>query len=363
MQINFYIKRLYEIFFIMYFYLLFLLLKKENMINSFLAIDWSPDPIAFSILGRPIAWYGILWALGVALTAFVVNRMFKSEKRSSEFFDSFFMYIVVSLLIGARLGHCLFYDPVYYLSNPFNLLKVWEGGLSSHGGAIGMLIGVCLFSLKQEKKTIPWTKVLIGVVVGFVLGWVAYILSHLDSPISFFDFSNDLMLGAIFMGIFIVVCVLFVYISSPMCIFMLDRLIVGVCIGATFIRIGNLMNSEIYGEPTTLPWGFNFLADKHWVGLPCHPTQIYEAITYFIIFLIGMFLYWKTSAKKKTGLILGISLLCIFGTRIIVESIKNVQEDFEVGMILNMGQLLSIPFVIWAIYLIVHAVRTNNNKQ
>ena len=331
-----------------------------------MTINWDPDPIAFTIFGRPIAWYGILWASGVGLTALVVSKMFKSENKKPEFFDSFFMYIVVTLIIGARLGHCLFYDPVDYLSRPLDLLKVWEGGLSSHGGSIGMLIGVCLFSLKEEKKAIPWKKVFIAILVGFIGGWLAYILMHLDSGISYFDFSNNLMLGSIFMGIFIVVCILFVYVSSPMCISMLDRLIVGVCIGATFIRIGNLMNSEIYGTHTSLPWGFNFLHDKHWVAmgsLPCHPTQIYEALIYFILFLLGLFLFYKTKAKEKTGLIIGITLLGIFGTRILIESIKNDQSDFESGMILNMGQLLSIPFVIWAIYLIVKSLSKNNKES
>ena len=340
------------------------------MLDFLLAIDWDANPIAFSIFGRPIAWYGILWASGVGLTAVVVNQMFKSEKRKPDFFDSFFMYIVVALIIGARLGHCLFYDPVDYLSRPLDLLKVWEGGLSSHGGAIGMLIGVCLFSLKQEKKAIPWKKVGIATLVGFIGGWLSYILMHLNSGVSFFDFADNLMLGSIFMGIFIAVCILFVYVSSPMCISMLDRLIVGVCIGATFIRLGNLMNSEIYGTHTSLPWGFNFLHDKHWIAmgsLPSHPTQIYEALIYFALFLLGLFLYWKTSAKEKTGLIIGVTLLGIFGSRILIESIKNVQSDFESGMILNMGQLLSIPFVVWAIYLIVKSFSRDKeiktNKQ
>lgn len=335
------------------------------MTDLFLAINWDPDPIAFSIFGHPIAWYGILWATGVALTAYVVSRMFKSENKKPEFFDSFFMYIVLALIIGARLGHCLFYDPVEYLSHPLDLIKIWQGGLSSHGGSIGMLIGVCLFSLNQEKKAIPWMKVFGAVVIGFVLGWVGYILIHINEGISYFDFSNSLMLGSIFMGIFIVVCILFVYVSSPMCIAMLDRLIVGVCIGATFIRLGNLMNSEIFGTHTTLPWGFNFLHSNEWKALgsmPSHPTQIYEALIYFTLFLVGLFLYWKTTAKEKTGLIVGVILLGIFGSRILVESIKNVQSDFEANMVLNMGQLLSIPFVLWAIYLICHSFKVNNKE-
>lgn len=332
------------------------------MMNFLASIDWNVEPQAFSIFGRPIMWYGIFWVIGVALTAFVVNKMFKAEKKTQEFFDSFFVYIVISLIIGARLGHCLFYDPVEYLSSPLSLFKIWEGGLASHGGAIGMLIGVCLFSMKQSRKTIRWKKLLMGALIGAASGWLVYIASHFTENIDFFDFSNSLMLGTIIMGISIGVCVYFIYDSSPMCIAMLDRLIVGVCIGATFIRLGNLMNSEIFGFHTNLPWGFNFLRSRDWIhagSLPSHPTQIYEALIYFCLFLLTMFLYWKTKAKEKTGLIIGVSLVGIFGSRILVESIKNTQVGFEENMILNLGQLLSIPFVLWGIYLVYYAFSSN----
>lgn len=184
---------------------------------------------------------------------------------------------------------------------------VWEGGLSSHGGAIGMTIGIWLYSKRVSKKSIIWG---------------------------------------------------------------LDRLIVGVAIGAAFIRTGNLMNSEIYGGPTAMPWGFNFIRDTHWHypiadggsgELPCHPTQIYEALIYLFIFAIGLYLFYKTDAKNKQGLILGVSLIGIFLSRFFIEFIKNVQEPFELNMIasygINMGQLLSIPFVIWGIWLVWNALK------
>lgn len=334
------------------------------MTDLLLSIDWSPNPVAFTIFGRPIVWYGILWATGVALTAYVVFRMFKHEKFKEEWFDSFFMHVVVALIIGARLGHCLFYDPVDYLSKPFDLLKVWEGGLSSHGGAIGMLIGVCIFSLKKTNTKVNWKLLSIASIVGVVIAAIAHALIPVGPEVTEADL-NNLLLGRIFMGLSIGACIALVYNSSPMCIKMLDRLIVGVCIGATFIRIGNLMNSEIYGRHTDLPWGFNFLNDQSWHmagALPCHPTQIYEALVYFTLFLITMFLYWKTNAKEKTGLILGVSLLGIFGSRILIESIKYVQVGFEENMILNLGQILSIPFVIWSIYLIIRALKDNNKE-
>lgn len=339
------------------------------MSDIFLSIDWNVDPQAFSIFGRPIVWYGILWATGVALTSIVVSYMFKNEKYPEDWFDSFFLHVVVALIIGARLGHCLFYDPVEYLSSPLDLLKVWEGGLSSHGGAIGMLIGVCIFSIKQTKTKVNW-KLLIGAsIAGAVIGGTAHALIPTSQAISKLDIDN-LLYGRIIMGLCIGLCIALIYNSSPMSIKMLDRLIVGVCIGATCIRLGNLMNSEIYGGHTTLPWGFNFLRDPHWYtagALPCHPTQLYEALVYFSLFLITMFLYWKTNAKDKTGLLLGISLVGIFGSRILIETIKNVQVAFEENMILNLGQILSIPFVLWGIYLIYHSLKSkevidNNNK-
>lgn len=330
------------------------------MIDFIASINWSVNPIAFRIFGHPIAWYGILWATGVALTAYVVYRMFKHEKYPEEWFDSFFMHVVVALLIGARLGHCLFYQPVEYLSNPIELIKVWEGGLASHGGAIGMLIGVCVFSLKKTKTKINWKIIAIAALIGAIVGRIGHSIFNPNETFSFIDMNNDLMLGAIIMGLFVGTCVAFVYISSPKCIEMLDRLIVGVCIGATAIRLGNLMNSEIFGGHTSLPWGFNFLNSDQWLGmgaLPCHPTQLYEALIYFSLFLITMFLYWKTNAKDKTGLLLGIALSGIFGSRILIETIKNVQVSFEEDMLLNMGQLLSLPFLIWGIWLIWNAFR------
>ena len=159
-------------------------------------------------------------------------------------------------------------------------------------------------------------------------------------------------------------------------IWALDRLIVGVAIGATCIRLGNLMNSEIYGGTTTLPWGFNFVRDPHWHfpiaeggsnELPCHPTQIYEALIYFAIFCAGLYLFYRTNAKNKQGLILGVSLIGIFLSRFFIEYIKNVQEPFEVNMIatfgINMGQLLSIPFVLWGIWLVWNATRKKEKKK
>ena len=269
-----------------------------------ISVLWDVDPEIFTIFGREIRWYGVLWATGVMLTAYVVQRMYKAEKLPESWFDSLFMYVIIGLIIGARLGHCLFYDPERYLSSPLEMLKIWEGGLSSHGGAIGMLIGIWLFCLRVSKKSVIWA---------------------------------------------------------------LDRLIVGVAIGATFIRLGNLMNSEIYGAATTLPWGFSFVQDDKWGGLPCHPTQIYEALVYFSLFLLGMYMYWRTNAKEKQGLILGVMLIGIFLSRFFIEFIKNIQEPFEQTMRetigIDMGQLLSLPFVIWGIWLVYNALKKGKTNS
>lgn len=324
-------------------------------------ITWDIDPEAFSIFGREIRWYGILWALGVLATAYVVQRMYKAEKLPEAWFDSLFVYVVSGLLIGARLGHCLFYEPLEYLSNPISLIEVWKGGLASHGGAIGMVIGVCLYSMKITNKKLNWKHILIGGVAGFVLaGGIKYAITP-DTP--------DANLGIAFLGLFVGVAIAMLYNAYPTAIQTLDRLVVGVAIGATSIRLGNLMNHEIYGGPLDKPWAFRFIKNlEEWkkgaeplYSQPSHPTQIYEALTYFCIFLIGMFLYYKTKAKTKTGLILGISLIGIFLSRFFVEFIKNVQMDYESDMFLNMGQLLSIPFIIWGIWLVWNAIR--NNKE
>lgn len=270
------------------------------------SITWDINPELINILGREVRWYGLCWALGLLLGVWILQKMFKSENLPEKWFDSLFMYAVIGLIIGARLGHCLFYSPGYYLSNPIEILKIWEGGLSSHGGAIGIVIGLWLFS-RKIKKSILWS---------------------------------------------------------------LDRVIVVAGLTGTLIRIGNLMNSEIYGKPTTLPWGFEFIRDSWWSrpiemggsgSLPCHPTQIYEALIYLAIFGIAMYLYWKTNAKQKQGLIFGICITAIFVARFFLEFLKNVQEPFEIEMRqtigIDMGQMLSLPFIIWGVWLIYTRTR------
>lgn len=283
-----------------------------------LSIVWDQAPTIFSVFGRDVRWYGLLWALGLLAAVSIVQRIFKAEKISDKWFESLFTYVIVGIIAGARLGHCLFYGPLFdtvvdghvqegYLSHPLNMLKIWEGGLASHGGVLGIIIAVWLYSRNVTHKSMLWT---------------------------------------------------------------FDRIVVPAGLTAGMIRLGNLMNSEIYGGSTNLPWGFNFIRDRHWAlpleqggsgSLPCHPTQIYEALIYFLIFAICMYLYWRTDAKNKQGFIIGFAMIGIFVSRIVIEYLKNIQEPFEIHLRstigLDMGQLLSIPFVLWGIWLVWNAKR------
>lgn len=273
----------------------------------FLSVTWDVNPTLFEVLGREIRWYGLLWVIGLIVAVYIVQKIFKHEGLPEKWFDSLFVYMMLGIILGARLGHCLFYEPEYYLANPIKILKIWEGGLASHGGVLGIIIAVWMYSKKVTKKGMLWT---------------------------------------------------------------FDRVMVPTGFTAGMIRLGNLMNHEIYGAVTDKPWGFRFIDNiNYWMHgaepvftEPSHPTQIYEAIIYFVIFAITMHMYWKTNSKDRPGLILGVGILLIFVARFFIEYIKNVQVESELAMRestgLIIGQWLSIPFIIWGIWLIVHAMKT-----
>lgn len=251
------------------------------------AINWDMNPEIFRIGNFAIRWYGLLFASGFFFGYLIFLRFFKKEGISVELLDKLTIYMALGTIIGARLGHCLFYEPEYYLGNPIEILKIWQGGLASHGAALGILIAMWLFARKFKKPYI----------------WI------------------------------------------------LDRIVVVVALAGSFIRFGNLMNSEIYGIETGLPWGFVFIRNLEIV--PKHPTQIYEALTYLLIFILLFLIYKKTEGKPRPGMLFGLFLILVFGMRFLIEFIKEDQVAFESGMKLNMGQWLSIPLVIAGIIIIL----------
>ncbi|MDR2390003.1 MAG: prolipoprotein diacylglyceryl transferase [Tannerellaceae bacterium] len=269
-------------------------------------ITWTADPAVFSLGTREIRWYGVAFAVGFAIGYLIVARMWKNEKLPPAWIDSLLWYTALGTILGARLGHCLFYAPDYYLTHPVEILKIWEGGLASHGGTLGIVVAIYFYSRRVSHQTMLWT---------------------------------------------------------------FDKLVVPTGLVAALIRLGNLMNHEIYGQVTNQPWGFRFIENlQAWkrgaepvFTAPSHPTQLYEAACYLLTFALCMWLYFKKEAYKREGLIFGLFLVCIFGSRFFIEFLKNNQEDFEAAMLLNMGQLLSIPFVVAGLYFVWKAFNKKQN--
>ncbi|MBE9487647.1 MAG: prolipoprotein diacylglyceryl transferase [Bacteroidetes bacterium] len=255
------------------------------MINLF--VTWDLDPVFFSIFGFEIRYYSLMWMIAFIFCALIMSKMMKREWGDDKLLDSAFMYSLLGTIIGARLGHCLFYDPAFYFTHPIQILNLRAGGLASHGGTLGLIIGAWLFA-RKNKLPFFWP---------------------------------------------------------------LDRIAIVAPMAGGIIRIGNLFNSEIFGTATDLSWGFKFLRSREWqvnfAPDACHPTQIYEALIYFVIFAFVCYLYFgKDLARKKPGAISGLSIALIFIGRFFIETIKNVQGPFEEGLTLNMGQILSIPLVL-----------------
>ena len=261
-------------------------------------ITWDVSPVIFKLGFFTLRWYSLAFMVGFLVGYEIVARMFRHEGAPERWLGLLLMWTVAGTIVGARLGHVFFYEWDLFSQNPIKILYVWEGGLASHGGAIGVILGVILFSIVTTKRSPLWT---------------------------------------------------------------FDRLVVPIALVGGLIRLGNLMNSEIFGHATTLPWGFRFVNSPEWQALydgqACHPTQIYEAICYFALFALLMWMYWRKNAEERPGLIFGVFLIGIFTPRFFIEFIKNPQEAFEQSMALNMGQWLSIPFIIAGISLIIYAIR------
>ncbi|MBD5284314.1 MAG: prolipoprotein diacylglyceryl transferase [Bacteroides sp.] len=258
-------------------------------------IVWNADPILFHLGPLAVRWYGLMFAVGFFIGYQIVAKMFKHEGAPESWLGTLLIYLVVGTIVGARLGHCLFYEWDYYSQHPLDILKVWEGGLASHGGTIANIIGLFIFSWCVSKKPASWV---------------------------------------------------------------FDKIVVAVALVAGLIRLGNLFNSEIYGSYTDLPWGMIFVRNGE--TLPAHPTQLYEALLYFALFALLMWMYWKRNAEERPWLLTGVFFTVTFGGRFLIEYVKNVQVASELAMRsqygMDLGQILSIPFIVLGIALIVYAL-------
>ena len=264
-------------------------------------ITWDVSPEIFSLGPISIRWYGLLFAASFLIGFQIMTRIFKNEKKSQKDLNDLLWYMIIGTIVGARLGHCLFYNPEYYLSNPIEILKTWKGGLASHGAAVGIVTAIYLYSKKKVGQSFLWA---------------------------------------------------------------MDRVVITVALAGFFIRTGNLMNSEILGKVTDVPWAFKFVnAYVNEPMLPRHPAQLYEALSYLAIFVILFVIYQKYFKKIKEGLLFGIFLVLIFVARFLIEFLKENQSAFESGMILNMGQLLSIPLILWGFYLIFSSPKNKLRKS
>ena len=272
--------------------------------GGLLYISWDPSLEAFHIGPIAFRWYSLCWLIGLALAYLVVKKLYKSQKIPDEKFDPLFIYCFLGILIGARLGHCIFYQPEYYLTSLNGFIEMllpiqhtaegWKltgyEGLASHGGTLGIILALLLYV--KHKKVPLWQ--------------------------------------------------------------VLDNIAIATGITACFIRLGNLMNSEIIGSVTSVPWAFEFVQRD---GLPRHPAQLYEAIAYLLLFLIMLWLYRRQPKRVGTGFYFGLCLTYIFTFRFFVEFVKKEQVAFEQGMPLDMGQLLSIPFIIVGGYYMWRAMK------
>jgi prolipoprotein diacylglyceryl transferase len=260
-------------------------------------IYWDVGREIVSLGPLTLRWYGILFALGFIVGFFIVRWMFRIERKPEADLDRLLLYLLVGTIVGARLGHCLFYDPAYYLSNPLEIIKVWKGGLASHGGGIGVFLALYLYSRKHKDQPYLWV---------------------------------------------------------------LDRVAVPTALAGSFIRLGNLFNSEILGVQTDVPWAFIFARVDR---VPRHPAQLYESLSYLLIFLLLLWLYNRFREKTPPGLLIGVFLVSVFTARIAIEFVKVRQAAFGEALPLSMGQLLSIPMILAGAWLVWRAWKTEATRK
>ena len=263
---------------------------------NFLAVVWDWNPTLIEIFGFEIRWYSLTWVAALLFGGWLFAYFCKHEGKPESVSDTAFMYIALGTIIGARLGHCLFYEPEVYLREPLKIITgIRDGGLASHGAAIGIVLGIWLSS-RKSKVSVWWTADRLGII----------------APLS----------GAM-------------------------------------IRFGNLFNSEIIGNETTVPWGFKFMRlYPNWPEemVPVrHATQLYEALCYIAVFVTLFLLYRRTNLAKREGFIFGAAMVGIFTPRFLIEFIKINQVAFESGMRFNMGQWLSVPFILCGVAVMIWA--------
>ena len=246
---------------------------------------WSANPVLVSLGGLQIHWYGALFALAIWLGSQMMAWIYTREGYSPKSLDTWFIYSVIGIIVGARLGHCLFYDPAYYLSNPLKILAVWEGGLASHGGGLGIILATWLYQKKYQFKLL-------------------WLLDRLALPTALFGF---------------------------------------------FVRTANFINSEIVGMPSTVPWAIVFSTVD---DVPRHAVQLYEAISYLTIFILLLALYRFSTLKEQQGRLLGLLLCTLFSARFLLEFLKVQQAAYTSELIINTGQMLSIPFFLIGCFLL-----------
>jgi len=261
--------------------------------KSLLYITWNVDPTLFEWGPVSVRWYGVLFALAFLVGYYIMQNMLKREGKPVEWMDSLLIYMMLGTILGARLGHVFFYQWDYYQHNLLEILQIWKGGLASHGAAIGIIISLWLWSRRVSKTSLMW---------------------------------------------------------------ILDRIVVTIALAAVFIRTGNLMNHEIVGAPFDGSWAFLFMRAGYAELVPRHPAQIYEAISYLLLFTILAFLYYRTNYANKPGFIFGVFLIGQFTARFIIEFYKEVQVAFEQEMTLNMGQILSLPLIAVGLFFVARAM-------
>lgn len=259
-------------------------------------IIWNINPELLALGPITVRWYGLFFVLSFIIGFIMMRWIFQRENKPISDIDSLLIYVMLGTIVGARLGHCFFYDPLYYLNNPFEILKVWKGGLASHGGAVGVFAALLLYTRDKPNQPYLW---------------------------------------------------------------LLDRITMPTILCACFVRLGNLFNSEIIGIPTTLPWAFVF---EKVDDIPRHPVQLYESITYGVIFILLLVFYRKFQGKLKRGILSGVFLVSVFTARFLLEFMKTRQASYGYDLTISVGQWLSIPLVIAGTILLVRTYTQKSSK-